>query len=142
LVAVCDVVVASTAASFALREVRVGVVPAVIAIPLRDRVSAGILRELALTGRSIDADEARDIGLVNWVTSPGDLDEKVHEVVGDLMKGGPAAQAATKDWLSQIGRTDERELLARAAELSAAMFSSSEATEGMRAFREKRSPHW
>ncbi len=63
-------------------------------------------------------------------------------MVGDLIKGGPAAQAATKDWLTQIGRTDEHELLARAAELSAAMFTSSEASEGMRAFREKRSPHW
>lgn len=142
LVAACDVVVASTAASFALREVRVGVVPAVIAVPLLQRLTPAAVRELALSGRSMDADEARDVGLVDWVVGPSLLDSKVHQVTTELIKGGPGAQAASKKWLAKLTAAGSADALAAAARLSAEVFGGTEASEGKAAFRERRPPRW
>jgi methylglutaconyl-CoA hydratase len=142
LLAASDIVVASTSASFALREVRLGVIPAVIAVPLLDRLSASALRDLMLTGRSIDAYEAQYVGLVHRVVEPGQLDTAVASVVGQLLSGGPAAQTATKQLLSQIGRLDRAEAFQWAAQMSKERFSSPEAQEGIAAFRQKRPPSW
>lgn len=146
LLATCDVVVCSSAATFALREVRVGVVPAVIAVPMLDRLASGRVRDLMLTGRTFDAAEAYAIGLVHRVVDSASLDQAVDDVVKELLLGSPSAQAVTKQLLNdqllnnQPGTTAEA--LARAAETSAAQFRSAEAREGMAAFREKRPAIW
>ncbi|MEO8328929.1 MAG: enoyl-CoA hydratase-related protein [Candidatus Nanopelagicales bacterium] len=142
LLAACDVVVASTAATFAFREVRVGVVPAVIAVALQERLAPGSARELMLTGRTFDAAYAHQIGLVHLVVGPDTLDASVREVVAELAAGAPLAQAATKRLLLELATSTRAEQYARAAEISAAHFDSDEAREGMAAFREKRRPDW
>jgi len=142
LLAAADVVVATSAATFSLREVRVGVAPAVIAVPLLQRIAPGSLRDLMLTGRSVDVAEACDIGLVHRVADDVDLDTSVQHVIAELLKGGPRSQAATKHLLQRLAGSGRDEAFALAVEVSVACFSSEEAQEGIAAFREKRSPSW
>ena len=142
LLAASDVVIASASASFALREVRIGVAPAVIAVPLLRRLHPGAVRDLMLSGRSIDAEEARSVGLVNRVVEPAELDAAVERAVGELLLAGPHAQAATKRLLRELPGLDRSTAFARAVEVSVERFTSDEATEGIAAFLEKRSPSW
>ena len=138
IVAACDVAVASTAASFAFSEVRIGVVPAVISVPVLPRVQARAAHELMLTGEVFDAQRAVDIGLVNRAVEPEQLEAEVQRYARMLVAGAPGALAATKALLTtDIGDA----LRARQAE-SAVHFAGEEGQEGIRAFAEKRPPRW
>jgi enoyl-CoA hydratase/carnithine racemase len=142
LLAVADVVVASTSATFAFREVRVGVAPAVIAVPLLRHFAHGTLGELMLSGRRLDAGQAQALGLVHHVASPELLEANVSAVVSDLRHGGPEAQATVKAMLPELARLDEDEAWRRAVEITVGRFQSAEASEGIDAFRTKRRPRW
>lgn len=138
LVAACDIAIASTAASFAFTEVRIGVVPAVISVPVLPRLQARAAHELMLTGEVFDARRAVEVGLLNRAVEPHELDAEVARYTDMLVSGGPHALAATKALLtSDIGDA----LRARQAE-SAVHFASEEGQEGIRAFAEKRPPRW
>lgn len=142
LVAACDVAVAAETATFAFSEVRIGVVPAVISVPVLPRLAARAAHELFLTGEPFDAARAAAIGLVNAVV-PGDgLDAEVARYVDLLRRGAPVALAATKELLRGPRPVDVDEQFAAMLALSARFFASDEAQEGMRAFAEKRSPNW
>jgi methylglutaconyl-CoA hydratase len=142
LVAACDIAVASDAAMFGFTEVRVGVAPAVISVPLLRRVSPADAALLLLTGRRIDAIVARAVGLVHRVVPADQLDDTVASYVADLVLGGPEALAATKRVLQRVPQLSREEAFDWAAELSAERFSSEEGREGMRAFTDKRAPRW
>jgi len=139
-VAAADVVVADVKASFTLREVRVGAVPAVVAAALVGRVSQSDLRELTLTGTTVDVQRAYELGLVNRMVS--DLDAGVDAVVAELLAGAPQAQAATKQLLREFPMLNDPQRRERAVELSKRSFVGDEAVEGMAAFTEKRKPNW
>jgi methylglutaconyl-CoA hydratase len=154
LLAAADIALTVPSATFAFSEVRIGLVPAVITVPVLDRMDPVAARELLLTGEVFDAERARQTGLVNAVArsdhrdgsyEPDDelaaLDDLVGEYVTALLKGGPGALAGTKQLLGQ-GRDDSDERYARLIELSAAHFASGEGREGARSFAEKRRPAW
>ncbi len=141
LLAACDIVVTSNTAKFAFSEVRIGLVPAVISVPLLRRASPTAVRELMLTGAVFDASQALEMGLVNAVAEPDALDERVAEYVGQLLQGGPAALAGTKQMLL-AGHDDSDARYEALLELSARQFSSAEGHEGGRAFLERRLPNW
>lgn len=144
VMAACDIVVCSPAVTFSFTEVRIGVVPAVISIPVLARMQPVAARELFLTGAVFDAARARETGLVNAVAddgTPGALDALVAGYVADLALGGPTALAGTKR-LVRGGVDDSEEAFAPLLELSARQFSSPEAREGARAFAERRPPSW
>jgi methylglutaconyl-CoA hydratase len=142
LMAACDFVIAPTSATFAFTEVRLGVAPAVIAVPVLQRISAVAARRLFLTGRSFDATHAAEIGLVDVAVPDDEVEAAVDGLVHDLLLGGPEALAATKRLLVEVLELPEDEALPRMAALSAERFASEEAAEGMAAWREKRPPRW
>ncbi|HAP77507.1 MAG TPA: enoyl-CoA hydratase [Acidimicrobiaceae bacterium] len=135
LMAACDLVVVNRSVTFALTEVRIGVAPAIISVPILARCGWSRLAAPFLTGEPFDADEARAIGLVTHVTD--DVAGTVHRLVEGVLAGAPNAVAEAKRIL-RGGAPDMAEMVA----LSAALFSSDEAAEGMRAFAEKRPPRW
>jgi methylglutaconyl-CoA hydratase len=143
LVACCDIVVAASNARFAFTEVRLGIAPAVISPYVVGAIGAREARRLFLTGESFDAEHARVIGLVHRVVDAQALDAAVDEVVGALLQGGPAAQAAIKRLVDRVARGgDPSALRDETAELIARLRASPEGQEGLGAFLAKRAPGW
>lgn len=137
LIAACDLAVAGRSATFAFTEVRLGVVPAVISMPVLPLLTARAAAELFLTGEVFDAARALAAGLVTAVVEDGELDAEVARYARMLALGAPGALAATKELL-RAPSTDYAELAA----LSAAHFAGPEGREGVAAFTEKRRPSW
>ena len=142
LVAACDLAVATDAATFAFTEVRIGVVPAVIAVTVLPRLLPRAAHELFLTGETFDAARAAAIGLINAAVPMDRLDAEVARYVGLLRLGAPGALAATKALLQHPLDDDLDAAFAAMQELSARHFASEEGQEGMAAFAEKRPPSW
>ena len=142
LVAACDVAVAADTATFAFTEVRVGVVPAIIAVTVLPRLLPRAAHELFLTGETFDACRAAAVGLVNTAVPVDELDAEVARYVGLLRLGAPGALAATKALLRRPLGDDLDAAFAAMQELSARHFASEEGQEGMAAFAEKRPPSW
>ncbi len=142
LVAACDLAVAADAATFAFTEVRVGVTPAVIAVPALRRMGRRAFDRYALTGDVFSAGEAAAAGLLTTaVPDAHALDAWVDEAVSSLLAAEPRAVAATKGLADLVDRP-WGEALAAAEELSDALFASDPAAEGMAAFLEKRRAAW
>jgi methylglutaconyl-CoA hydratase len=143
LAAVCDVVVSDTDAIFAFSEVRLGIVPAIIAPYALSKIGPSAARELFLTGSQFPAARARDIGLVHAVVPKADLDARVAGVVADILRSGPQAIAAAKAliasvWPKPIDETTQTLTVQAIAKRRV----SDEGQEGIRAFLEKRKPWW
>ncbi|WP_327717761.1 enoyl-CoA hydratase family protein [Streptomyces sp. NBC_00490] len=140
LLAACDIGVAATGSSFAFTEVRIGVAPAVISLPLLPRTDPRALARYYLTGERFDAAEAARIGLL---TAMGDaVDDVLEPLLDGLRKAAPEALAETKRLLTaRVLEAFDRD----AADLtatSARLFASAQAREGMTAFLERRDPAW
>jgi methylglutaconyl-CoA hydratase len=142
LLAACDVAVAVDTATFAFTEVRIGVVPAVIAVTVLPRLLRRAAHELFLTGETFDAGRAVTIGLVNAAVPAERLDAEVARYVELLRLGAPGALGATKALLRHPPGGDLDTAFAAMSDLSARHFASAEGQEGMAAFAEKRPPNW
>lgn len=142
LVAVCDLVLSTPTAWFALSEVKLGLVPAVISPFLLRRMGDTVCRELFLTGRKLPADEARAVGLVNKIAIEDHIDTACDEIIGLLSTSAPKALTACKHLLGLIASRDEENIRHLTARLIAELRVSSEGQEGMKAFLEKRKPSW
>ncbi|MFF6811269.1 enoyl-CoA hydratase family protein [Streptomyces sp. NPDC012403] len=140
LLAACDIAVASRAATFAFTEVRIGVAPAVISLPLLPRTDPRALARYYLTGERLDTAEAVRIGLL---TAAGDdVDEVLAPILDGLRRSAPDALAETKRLLTaRVLETFDRDAADLTA-LSARLFASAHAREGMTAFLERRDPEW
>lgn len=138
LVAVCDVAVASRTAVFGFTEVRLGILPAVISPFVVARIGEGAARPLFLTGERFDAGTALRVGLVHRICEPDDLDSEVEQVVDQLKKGGPRAQARIKSLLPALrGRTAPQARPETTRAIAGARVED-EGQEGIRAFLERR----
>jgi methylglutaconyl-CoA hydratase len=144
LVACCDIAVASQDALFALSEVKLGLIPAVISPYVVAAIGERAARRYFLTGERIQAAEAWRLGLVHeLVGDEDDLDEKIGEIVDTMLVCGPAAQREAKDLIRAVaGRPVTSELIQDTAERIARIRSSPEGREGVGAFLEKRRPSW
>ncbi|MEU1053504.1 enoyl-CoA hydratase family protein [Streptomyces sp. NPDC005876] len=140
LLAACDIAAGATASSYAFTEVRIGVAPAVVSLPLLPRTDPRALARYYLTGERFDAAEAARIGLL---TAAGeDVDAVLAPVLAGLRRAEPRALAETKRLLTaKVLSAFDRDAAALTA-LSAELFASSRAREGMTAFLERRDPQW
>ncbi|MFR9797954.1 enoyl-CoA hydratase family protein [Streptomyces sp. MS06] len=140
LLGACDIAAASTAASFAFTEVRIGVAPAVISLPLIPRTDPRALARLYLTGERFDAAEATRLGLL---TAAGeDVDTVLAPVLDGLRRASPQGLSETKRLLTaKVLEAFDRDAADLTA-LSARLFSTTQAREGMTAFLERRDPAW
>jgi enoyl-CoA hydratase/carnithine racemase len=138
----CDFVIASDRATFAMPEVRLGVPTIVGAIRLPRRLRWEDAMELLLTGDTIDAERAREMGLVGRVVPHERLMEEARTLAGRLCAGAPLAARAVKEmavrsremgWVEAVRFGETMRLVAQATE---------DAQEGRAAFREKRAPRW
>ncbi|KKD07044.1 enoyl-CoA hydratase family protein [Streptomyces sp. WM6386] len=140
LLAACDIGVAANESSFAFTEVRIGVAPAVISLPLLPRTDPRALARYYLTGERFDAAEAARIGLL---TATGDaVDDVLEPILDGLRKAAPEGLAETKQLLTaRVLEAFDRDAADLTA-LSARLFASAQAREGITAFLERRDPAW
>ncbi|MFD7710102.1 enoyl-CoA hydratase family protein [Streptomyces sp. NPDC059786] len=142
LVGACDLAAAGPDATFAFTEVRIGVAPAVISMPLLPRLDPRAAARYYLTGERFDAEEAARIGLLTVAATSTGIDAALEPVLDGLRRSSPQALAETKRLLTAIVlETFDRDAAALTA-LSARLFASAEAREGMTAFLERRDPAW
>ncbi|KUN91293.1 enoyl-CoA hydratase family protein [Streptomyces caeruleatus] len=140
LLAACDISAGSTQATFAFTEVHIGVAPAVISLPLLPRTDPRALARYYLTGERFSAPEAARIGLLT--VAGEDVDATLTPVLDGLRRASPQALAETKALLTaKVLETFDRDAADLTA-LSARLFSSTQAREGMTAFLERRDPEW
>lgn len=145
LVSCCDIAIAVEAARFALSEVRLGLVPAVISPYVIAAIGERHARRFFLTAEAMAGPIAQQIGLVHEVVPAGELDSAVEKEIELLLQGGPEAQAAAKHLVRQVCHADtnaENHLQQTTAKLIAQMRVSEEGQEGLSAFLEKRKPRW
>ncbi len=142
LVCACDLAVASDRAFFQLSEVRLGLLPAVIAPFVVRAMGERAARRYMLTAERIGAEEARRLGLVHEVVEAGALERRVRALVAEILAGGPEAQAEVKRLLRTIRRLDGSLLAEATARAIAERRASAEGREGIAAFLEKRRPAW
>jgi methylglutaconyl-CoA hydratase len=142
LAAAMDIAVAADDASFGFTEVRIGVVPAVVSVVCLPKLRTVDAQAAFLRGNRFPATEAARMGLIHAAVPAAELDTAVDAVVDDLLRAGPLALAAAKRLLREVPALPTDEAFAFARDLSAELFASGEAAEGMRAFREKRPPAW
>jgi methylglutaconyl-CoA hydratase len=142
LLAVADVVVADSEARFAFSEVRLGIGPVTIAPFVVRKIGTSHARSLFLTGERFDAERAREIGLVYRIVSRDGLDEAVEEKVGELLEGGPVAQATIKGLLRRLETTEPMDAPGLTARVISELRTGEEGQEGLAAFLEKREPGW
>ncbi|MFD9218544.1 enoyl-CoA hydratase family protein [Streptomyces sp. NPDC060064] len=140
LLGACDIAAATSAADFAFTEVRIGVAPAVISLPLLPRLDPRAAERYYLTGERFDAAEAARIGLITLTAD--DVDVALGPVLDGLRRASPQGLAASKQLLAarvlETFDRDAEDLVQR----SASLFASAEAREGMTAFLERRDPAW
>jgi methylglutaconyl-CoA hydratase len=141
LIAACDIAVGAGHADFAFTEVRLGLIPAVISVPVLPRLAPRPALELFLTGEIFGAARAREIGLLTSVTD--DVTVEVDRYTAMLRLCEPAALAGVKALLRR-GQDSAAmaEDFAEMSRLSARYFASPQAQEGIAAFAAKRPPSW
>ena len=141
-VSFCDFVIASDRATFGFPEVRLGVPTIVGAIRMPQRLAWADAMELLLVGEAVDAERAKEMGLVWKIVPHDDLMSEVRQLADRLCKSAPLAVRATKEvavrtrtlpWIESVRFGETMRLVAS---------NSTDAAEGRAAFREKRSPNW
>jgi enoyl-CoA hydratase len=137
----CDLRYASSTAKLGQPEINLGIIPGWGGTQRLARTTTlGFAKELILTGRTVDADEALRRGLVNEVTEPTDLLPRVMAVAVQLAAKSPLALEAAKQALNRALAGDHAENLTREADRFGDLFASDDAKEGLTAFAEKREP--
>jgi methylglutaconyl-CoA hydratase len=145
LIACCDHAVGVHGAKFALSEVKLGLVPAVISPYVVAAIGPRHARRLFASGEVFDAAEAHRIGLLHDCVDSAALDEAVERALHFLAKGGPVAQREAKALaLRMAGMTPaaQEAIDAANADLIARLRVSPEGQEGLGAFLDKRAPRW
>ena len=142
LVAACDIAIAAEHAVFAISEVRIGLLPSVVAPFIRRAIGERACRRYFFTAERFDAGTAERLGLVHEVAAGADLDDVVDGIVAELLRGGPEALVRAKALLLALREADEAAAARLTTEAIAERRASSEGREGVTAFLEKRRPAW
>ncbi|HJM20693.1 MAG TPA: enoyl-CoA hydratase-related protein [Acidimicrobiales bacterium] len=140
--AVLDVSIAADDIVIGFTEVRIGVAPAVISVVCLPKLRRADASELFLSGERIPASRAAEVGLINRSVPREKLDAEVKEALDKVVRGGPNALAAAKQLVSKVPQMTREDAWEWTAELSQSLFQSTEAEEGITAFRERRDASW
>src|SRR5437867_627409 len=142
IMSACDFVVAAEGTKIGYPEVRRGLVAGLVMTFLRRQVGERNMRELLLGSELIDAERAKEIGLVNRVVAQGDLMSEAQKFADSVLQGAPGALAQTKRLIEEFWWRSVKEDVDLALKYHLQARESNEAREGIAAFNEKRSPSW
>jgi methylglutaconyl-CoA hydratase len=142
LALLCDFTLAVPDAKFGYTEVRIGFVPAIVSTFLLRQVGEKIARDLLLTGRLFDAEEALRIGLLKEIVPPEKLTARARELAAQLMESSPLALGYTKRLLTDHARAELDAQIEAAIRENAGIRTTADFREGITSFLEKRKPKW
>lgn len=142
IMSACDFVIAAGGTKIGYPEVRRGLVAGFVMTLLRRQLRERDVRELLFAAELIDAERAREMGLVNKVVEAAQLDAEIEAVTASILQGAPNALSNAKKLLGQLWPTTVRHDIERALEHHMQARESAEAQEGVAAFLEKRDPNW
>lgn len=142
LVACCDLAVAVETARFGFSEVKLGLLPAVIAQYVLPKIGLSHGRALFVSGERFTAERAFEIGLIHAVTGAEELNGAVNSLLNRLISSGPEAVAVTKRLIDVLWWEERATAQQAVIEAIAAARTGAEGQEGIRAFLEKRRPAW
>ena len=138
----CDFTVAVPEAKFGYTEVKIGFLPAIVSVFLTRQVGEKRARDLLLTGRTLEAQEAKELGLVNEIVPAENLMTRVHELAEILLAASPSSITRAKHLLVSAAAANVDNDLERAVLESARVRCTPDFKEGIAAFLEKRKPIW
>jgi methylglutaconyl-CoA hydratase len=138
----CDFTLAVPEAKFGYTEVKIGFLPAIVSVFLTRQIGEKRARDLLLTGRLIEAAEAREMGLVNEIVPAERLMERAHELAETVLAASPSSITRAKHLLVSAAAAGIDHDLERAVLESARVRCTSDFKEGLAAFLEKRKPVW
>jgi methylglutaconyl-CoA hydratase len=142
IMSACDFVVAAERTKIGYPEVRRGLVAGLVMTFLRRQVGERNMRELLLGSELINAERAREIGLVNRVVAQEDLMSEAQKFAHSALQAAPDALAQTKHFIEELWWRSVKEDIDLAFKHHMEARESSEAREGIAAFNEKRPPNW
>jgi methylglutaconyl-CoA hydratase len=142
IMSACDFVVAAQGTKIGYPEVRRGLVAGLVMTFLRRQVGERNMRELLFSSELIDAQRAKDIGLVNRVVARDDVMSEAQRFAESVLQGAPGALAQTKRLVDQLWWRSVNEDVDLALKYHLEARESTEAHEGIAAFNEKRKPKW
>ena len=142
IVGAADIVIMAQDAPCAFSEVRIGVIPAIIAVTCLPKLGPHHAMRLFLTGERFTGAQAVGLGLAHRAVPRAELRATVEAEIATIALGGPLAVVAAKKLVRQVATLPAETAFAEMARLSTSMFVSPEGQEGMAAFREKRRPAW
>lgn len=142
LATVCDFTLAVPEAKFGYTEVRIGFIPAIVSAFLREQIGDKRARDLLLTGRLIQAQEALEMGLITRIVPAAELMREARELAAKLLENSPEAIRATKGLLSAHSGARLNAEIEAAIAANVAARATGDFREGVRAFLEKREPNW
>lgn len=142
LVGACDIAIGIESATFAVNEVRIGVIPAIISVVLLRKLAVRDAMEIFLTGEAFTGSRAASMGLLNSAVLSDHLDSETERFLAMLRLGAPGAMGGAKQLVRETATFEMNAGFEAMAELSAKYFASEEALEGMTAFAQKRPPSW
>ncbi len=142
IMSACDFVVAAEGTKIGYPEVRRGLVAGLVMTFLRRQIGERNMRELLLGSALIDAQRAKEIGLVNRVVAQDDLMSEAQKFADAVLQGAPGALEQTKRLIEELWWRPVREDVDLALNYHVQARESSEAREGIAAFNEKRRPKW
>jgi len=138
----CDFTLSVPEAKFGYTEVRIGFLPAIVSVFLSRQIGEKRCRDLLLTGRLVEASEAKELGLVNEIVSSERLVDRAHELAADLLAASPSSITRAKHLLVSAAAAGVDHDLERAVLESARVRCTPDFKEGLAAFLEKRKPIW
>jgi len=142
IMSACDFVVAAERTKIGYPEVRRGLVAGLVMTFLRRQVGERNMRELLLGSELIDAERAKEIGLVNRVVAREDVMSEAQKFAESVLQGAPGAIGQTKQLIEELWSSSVKEDIDLALKYHMQARESDEAREGIAAFNEKRKPKW
>lgn len=142
LVGASDIVIAVEDAPMSFSEVRIGVIPAIIAVVCVPKLGTHHAKKLFITGERFSGAQAVQMGFVHAAVPRDQLGAAVEREIAAIRLGGPIAVVECKKLVQRVSELSLDEGLKEMAVLSKRMFNSAEAAEGMAAFRDKRKASW
>ncbi|KIA91461.1 methylglutaconyl-CoA hydratase [Pedobacter kyungheensis] len=143
LATICDIVFATPESNFGYTEVKIGFVPAIVSCFLKQKVSETIAKEILLTGKTFSAEQAQQYNLINFVTNPAEIHQKVKDFALSLCSESSGnSLMITKQLINQTNNPLLEKSLETAVQINARVRESEDFKKGIASFLKKEKINW